>query len=85
VANNYGRFGVGEIPARRRNPPRYCALRAALRIEQLTRRATHRYIFIITTIKPAPENPLRAFSIGQVAVGQYAAGHTGIGHRNELN
>ena len=85
MANNYGRFGVGEIPARRRNPPRYCALRAALRIEQLTRRATHRYIFIIATIKPAPENPLRSFSIGQVAVGQSTAGRTGIGHHSEPN
>jgi hypothetical protein len=27
----------------------------------LTRRADHRHIFIVATIKPAPENPLRAF------------------------
>ncbi|MCA6104773.1 hypothetical protein [Bradyrhizobium australafricanum] len=32
-----------------------------LRVEQLTRRATHRYIFIVATIKPTPENPLRVF------------------------
>jgi hypothetical protein len=27
----------------------------------LTRRANHRHIFIVATIKPAPENPPRAF------------------------
>src|SRR5450631_2810046 len=27
----------------------------------LTRRANHRHIFIVARIKPAPENPLRAF------------------------
>ncbi|WP_420967407.1 hypothetical protein [Bradyrhizobium sp. B120] len=35
--------------------------RRTMRVEQLTRRATHRYIFIVATIEPAPENPLRAF------------------------
>jgi hypothetical protein len=29
----------------------------------LTRRANHRHIFIVARIKPAPENPLRAFLI----------------------
>jgi hypothetical protein len=27
----------------------------------LTRRANHRHIFIVARIRPAPENPLRAF------------------------
>jgi glycyl-tRNA synthetase alpha subunit len=29
--------------------------------QYLTRRANHRHIFIVARIKPAPENPLRAF------------------------
>ena len=36
----------------------------------LTRRANHRHIFIVARIKPAPENPPRAFSIRQYAVKQ---------------
>jgi hypothetical protein len=33
----------------------------ALRVNNSTSRANHRHIFIVARIKPAPENPLRAF------------------------
>jgi len=39
----------------------------------LTRRANHRHIFIVARIKPAPENPPRAFWIRRSAVRQYTA------------
>jgi hypothetical protein len=45
------------------NPMQRCMVQPFERSRKniLTRRANHRHIFIVATIKPAPENPLRAF------------------------
>jgi hypothetical protein len=51
----------------------------------LTRRANHRHIFIVARIKPAPENPPRAFCIRQYAVRQYTAERAEPGRRSKPN
>jgi hypothetical protein len=45
------------------NPMQRCMVRSFERSRKniLTRRANHRHIFIVARIKPAPENPSRAF------------------------
>src|SRR5271169_3647041 len=51
----------------------------------LTRRANHRHILIVARIKPAPENPPRAFSIRRYAVRPTTAERAEPGRRGEPN